>query len=175
MPDWILTGLLRHNALVDFDNLAREADIEWLKQMVSALRRVRSELGVPPARHVPLLVQGGGAQEVARLERFGASLQFLLRLERIDRVEGDPPPSATAVVGELRLFVPLEGVVDLDAERARLDKEIKRVEAEQLKSQDKLARFADKAPPAVVQQERQRLADWSAQRQALRSQRDRLG
>ncbi|WP_129134991.1 valine--tRNA ligase [Luteimonas sp. YGD11-2] len=151
-------------------------DIEWLKQMVSALRRVRSELGVPPARHVPLLVQGSGAQEAARLERFGASLQFLLRLERIDRVEGDPPPSATAVVGELRLFVPLEGLVDLDAERVRLDKELKRVETEIAKCNGKLgsATFVANAPAAVVEQERQRLADWTMQRDGLAAQRARL-
>ncbi|QCO66937.1 valine--tRNA ligase [Luteimonas yindakuii] len=151
-------------------------DIEWLKQMVSALRRVRSELGVPPARHVPLLVQGGGAQEAARLERFAASLAFLLRLERIERVEGDPPPSATAVVGELRLFVPLEGLVDLDAERVRLDKELKRVETEIAKCNGKLgsATFVANAPAAVVEQERQRLADWTAQRDGLAAQRARL-
>ncbi|PJJ98674.1 valine--tRNA ligase [Lysobacteraceae bacterium NML91-0213] len=151
-------------------------DIEWLKQMVSALRRVRSELGVPPARQVALLVQGGGAQEAARLDRFAASLSFLLRLERIDRVEGDPPPAATAVVGELRLFVPLEGLVDLDAERARLDKELKRVEAEIAKCNGKLgsATFVANAPAAVVDQERQRLADWTAQRDGLAAQRARL-
>ena len=151
-------------------------DIEWLKQMVSALRRVRSELGVPPARQVALLVQGGGAQEAARLDRFSASLSFLLRLERIDRVEGDPPPAATAVVGELRLFVPLEGLVDLDAERARLDKELKRVEAEIAKCNGKLgsATFVANAPAAVVDQERQRLADWTAQRDGLAAQRARL-
>lgn len=152
-----------------------DADVEWLKGIVSALRRIRSELGVSPAKQVTLLVRGGGESEYARLGRADAQLRFLGRLDRIAVLDGEPPASAVARVGELDLFVPLEGLVDLDAERARLDKELKRVEAEQLKSQDKLARFADKAPAAVVEQERQRLADWSAQRQALRSQRNRLG
>ncbi len=152
-----------------------DADVEWLKGIVSALRRIRSELGVSPAKQVTLLVRGGGESECARLGRADAQLRFLGRLDRIAVLDGEPPASAVARVGELDLFVPLEGMVDLDAERVRLDKELKRVEAEQLKSQDKLSRFADKAPAAVVEQERQRLADWSAQLQALRSQRKRLG
>lgn len=151
-----------------------EADIEWLKQMVTALRRIRSELGVPPSKQVPLLVQVGTAEDTARLARFDAQLRFLNRLERIDAIAAEPPPAATGLVGELKLFVPLEGLVDLDAERARLDKEIARVSAEKDKSEAKLAKFSDKVPPAVVEQERQRLADWTAQLETLASQRARL-
>ena len=113
--------------------------------------------------------------DAVRLDRFDAQLRFLIRADGITAIEGEPPASASARLGDLDLFVPLEGLVDIDAERSRLDKEIRRVDAEQAKSQDKLARFADKAPPAVVEQERQRLADWSAQLQALRTQRERLG
>ena len=152
-----------------------EADIEWLKQMVTALRRIRSELGVSPGRQVPLLVQAGSDDDRARLQRFDAQLKFLNRLERVEAVAGDPPPSAAGLVGDLKLFVPLEGLVDLDAERARLDKEIARVAAEKDKSAAKLGKFSDKVPAAVVDQERQRLADWSAQFEALSLQRARLG
>ncbi len=151
-----------------------DADVEWLKQMVTALRRIRSELGVSPSRQVPLLVQAGSADDRARLQRFDAQLRFLNRLDRIEAVDGDPPASAGGLVGELRLFVPLEGLVDLDAERARLDKELARVSSEKDKSAAKLARFSDKVPAAVVEQERQRLADWTAQHEALASQRARL-
>ena len=84
------------------------------------------------------------------------------------------PASATAVVGELKLLVPLAGLVDLDAERARLDKEIARVAGEKEKSQAKLAKFGEKVPAAVVDQERQRLADWAAQHDALAAQRRKL-
>ena len=151
-----------------------EADIEWLKQMVSSLRRIRSELGVSPARQVPLLVQAASATDRERLQRFEAPLKFLNRLERIHAIDVEPPPAATGLVGELKLFVPLEGLVDLDAERARLDKELARVASEKDKSEAKLAKFSDKVPPAVVEQERQRLADWSAQLEALSTQRARL-
>ena len=156
------------------DHAGAEADIEWLKQMVTALRRIRSELGVPPSRQVPLLLRPAGEADTARLQRFDAQLRFLNRLERIEVLDGDPPPSAAGLVGEMGLFVPLEGLVDLDAERARLDREIARVSAERGKSEAKLAKFSDKVPAAVVEQERQRLADWSAQHQALTTQRARL-
>ncbi|MCW0386557.1 Valine--tRNA ligase [Xanthomonas sacchari] len=152
------------------------ADVEWLKAMVSALRRVRSELQVAPSRQVPLLLQGGQAEDRARVERFAAQLRFLLKLESIQWLDdGAPSPAAaTAIVGELTLLVPLEGLVDLDAERLRLDKEIARVTAEKDKSEAKLGKFTDKVPPAVIEQERQRLADWSAQLDGLRAQRAKL-
>lgn len=152
------------------------ADVEWLKAMVSALRRVRSELQVAPSRQVPLLLQGGQPQDRARVERFAAQLRFLLKLESIQWLDdGAPSPAAaTAIVGDLTLLVPLEGLVDLDAERLRLDKEIARVAAEKDKSEAKLGKFTDKVPPAVIEQERQRLADWSAQLDGLRAQRAKL-
>ncbi|WP_295945586.1 valine--tRNA ligase [uncultured Xanthomonas sp.] len=152
------------------------ADVEWLKAMVSALRRVRSELQVAPSRQVPLLLQGGQAEDRARIERFAAQLRFLLKLESIQWLDdGAPSPAAaTAIVGELTLLVPLEGLVDLDAERLRLDKEIARVASEKDKSEAKLGKFTDKVPPAVIEQERQRLADWSAQLDGLRAQRAKL-
>jgi valyl-tRNA synthetase len=153
---------------------AAAADIEWLKETISALRRIRSELGVSPSKQVSLLFRGGSAADAARIARFDAQLRFLCRLERIDALAGEPPAAAPAVVGELQLFVPLEGLVDLGAERARLDKEIAKVAAEQDKSQAKLAKFGPNVPPAVVEQERGRLADWTARLDALAAQRARL-
>ena len=79
------------------------------------------------------------------------------------------------MLGELRLLIPLEGLIDLDAERARLAKEAARVAAEKEKSEAKLARFSDKVPAAVVEQERQRLAEWSVQLGGLKEQQARLG
>ncbi len=166
------------------DYVRAESDVEWLKSVVSALRRVRSELGVSPARQVRLLLRDGDADDRTRAQRFDAQLRFLSRIEAIEWLEGDAdvPASATAVIGggakpALNLFVPLEGLVDLGAERTRLDKEIKRVAAEKAKSEGKLASdtFVANAPGPVVEQERQRLADWTAQLEALSAQRARLG
>ena len=153
-----------------------ESDVEWFKTMVSALRRVRSELNVPPSRQVRLLLQAGQDADRARVERFASQLRFLLKLESIDWLAGDAqtPPAAAAIVGELKLLVPLEGLVDLDAERARLDKEIARVSSEKEKSETKLSKFTDKVPAAVVEQERVRLADWNSQLAGLQEQRAKL-
>jgi valyl-tRNA synthetase len=153
---------------------AAAADVEWLKETISALRRIRSELGVSPAKQVTLLFRGGNAADAARIARFDPQLRFLCRLDRIDALAGEPPAAAPAVVGELQLFVPLEGLVDLGAERTRLDKEIAKVAAEKDKSEAKLAKFGANVPPAVVDQERQRLADWTSRLAALSAQRARL-
>jgi valyl-tRNA synthetase len=152
-----------------------EADIEWLKAVASAVRSIRSTLGISPSKQIALLFRGGDAVDAARITKFSAQLRFLLRLESIDILAGEPPAAAPAVVGELQIFVPLEGLVDLDAERARLDKEIAKISAEKDKSEAKLAKFGGNVPPAVVEQERQRLADWTAKLEALQAQRSRLG
>ena len=153
-------------------------DVEWLKDMVSALRRVRSELGVSPGKHVPLLLQGGNRNDRTLADRYASQLSFLLKLESIQWLapNGQAPASAPAIVGELKLLVPLEGLVDLDAERIRLDKEIKRVEIEIAKCNGKLSSdtFVQNAPAAVVEQERKRLVDWNHQLAGLREQRAKL-
>ncbi len=155
-----------------------ETDVEWLKDMVSSLRRVRSELGVSPGRPVSLLLCEGNERDRALAERYASQLSFLLKLESIQWLASaaDAPASATAIVGELKLLVPLEGLVDLGAERTRLDKEIKRVEIEIGKCKGKLASetFVNNAPPAVVEQERKRLADWHVQLDGLQGQRAKL-
>ncbi|MBB3802894.1 valyl-tRNA synthetase [Xanthomonas arboricola] len=155
-----------------------DADVEWLKSMVSALRRVRSELNVPPSKQVRLLLQAGTAEDRPRVARFASQLSFLLKLETIDWLDAGQgtPPAATAIVGELTLLVPLEGLVDMEAERTRLDKEIKRVEGEIGKCNGKLgnATFVQNAPAAVVEQERARLNDWTVQLTGLREQRAKI-
>ena len=141
------------------------------------MRRIRGELNVAPSRTVALRLQGGDTEDRARAGRFAAAIRFLARVESIDWQDGaDAGPCAAGVVGSLRLLVPLEGLVDLGAERARLDKELRRIEAEIGKCQAKLASetFVANAPAAVVEQERKRLADWNAQHIALASQRAQL-
>ena len=158
----------------DQDDSAAETDIEWLKEVIKSIRSIRSTLGISPAKQVRLLLKEGDANDAARIARFASQLTFLLKLESIETLSGEPPAAASAVVGTLKLLVPLQGLVDLDAERARLDKEIAKVAAEKDKSEAKLAKFGGSVPPAVVEQERGRLADWAAKLEALTEQRARL-
>jgi len=150
------------------------AEVEWLQQIVSALRRIRSEMGVAPARTIGLLLAGGTAQDRALVAHFDEQLRFLARVESITWLAADaePPPAAAAVVGELTLRIPLAGLIDPAAERARLAREIGRIDAEIGRCQAKLgnASFVDHAPAVVVEQERARLRDFSAQLAGLRAQ-----
>jgi len=155
---------------------AAAADIEWLKDAVTQLRSIRSQMGIAPAKAVPLLLQDGDARDRERLARHEAALRFLAKLESITWLEGEAPAAAAALVGSLKLMIPLEGLIDLGAETARLDKELKRIAGEIAKCQGKLASetFVQNAPPAVVEQERARLADWTSQEAALQAQRLKL-
>ena len=142
--------------------------------MVSQLRRIRSELNLAPGKPIALRVQGGGERERALLAKFDSQIRFLARVEAIEAVGAEVNEGcATGVVGDLRLLVPLAGLVDLSAERTRLDKEIRRIQAEIGKCEGKLASetFVANAPAAVVAQERARLLDWTAQLSALSEQR----
>ena len=151
--------------------------VEWLKAAVTQLRRIRSEMNIAPSKAVPLLLANGSEADRARIAKFSSQLSFLARLESVEWLAGEAPAAAAAVLGELRLLILLAGLIDLGAEKSRLEKEIKRIEVEIAKCNGKLASdtFVANAPPAVVAQERQRLADFSATLAKLREQRARLG
>jgi valyl-tRNA synthetase len=156
----------------------KASDFAWVQAAVSQLRALRSQMGVSPSKLVSLIVEGE-LDDPFQLERHTNALKSMAKLETVRMLAAgeSPPPSMAIPLGRAKLHVPLEGLVDLDAERTRLDKELKRVEGELAKSKGKLASetFVQNAPAAVVEQERQRLIDWSAQREALAQQRTRLG
>ncbi|HBD18827.1 MAG TPA: valine--tRNA ligase [Arenimonas sp.] len=158
-------------------NPAAAADIEWLKAAVTQLRSIRSQMNIAPSKAVPLLLQDGEAADRARIERHAPALKFLARVESIEWIAGEAPAAAAAVLGSLKLLIPLEGLIDLGAEKARLDKELKRIAGELAKCEAKLGNqtFVANAPAAVVEQERARLADWANQHAALQAQRAKLG
>ena len=152
------------------------AEIEWFKAVLTSVRRIRSEMNIPPGKTIPLLLADGDADDRRRAEKFAAQISFLARSEPPRWLQaGDAEPaSAAAVVGTMRVLIPLAGLIDLDAERARLQKEIARMESEIAKSNAKLANFGERTPAKVVEQERARLDDWNAQLTALREQAARL-
>ncbi|MBC6942261.1 MAG: valine--tRNA ligase [Xanthomonadales bacterium] len=154
------------------DDAQAGADIEWLRAVLTQLRRIRSEMNIAPARTIPLLLDGGDADDRGRVARFGAQIAFLARTQsqRWLTTGEVAPPAAAGIVGELRLLIPLAGLIDLDAEKARLAREIQRLEAELTKARGKLANFGERTPATVVEQERQRVAEFEATLAKLREQ-----
>ena len=146
---------------------AAEREIETLKQMVTACRTLRAEMNIGPAQKVPLVVQGPR-------ERLLAFVPYLTALARLSEVviERELPAvdAPVSLIGDYKLMLKVE--VDLAAERTRLEKEISRIEGEIVKAEAKLANtnFVERAPAAVVAQERQRLASHSATLAQLRAQ-----
>ena len=157
---------------------AAEADAEWLKSVISAIRSARTELNLAPGKAMPLLIQEGSAQDHARLERFGELILKLARLEHIEAVatDYDSAACATALAGELRLLIPLAGLVDVAAELARLNKQLEREQKGLEQVEKKLAneRFVANAPAEVVARERDRLAEHRSTVGDLRAQIGRL-
>jgi valyl-tRNA synthetase len=155
------------------------ADTEWLKQVVSAIRRVRGENNISPASSIRVLLDAGSAQDDARLRKFASALAFLAKASEVrglGEVES-PAFSAPVAIGAMTLSIPLEGLVDLSQEIARLDKEIKRLAAEVDKANAKLgnANFVANAPAEVVAQEKERIARFGTEREQLLARRARLG
>jgi valyl-tRNA synthetase len=156
-----------------FDDGA-EQDVEWVKGVVQGVRRIRSELNLPPGRLLDAWLQGGGASDREREERFSDALAQLARLESAQWVGAEAPTAqcAVALVGDLKILIPLKGLVDVEEELARLNKQLERETADLRKSEAKLGnrRFVDNAPAAVVEQERLRLAAHRANVENFRDQ-----
>jgi len=142
---------------------AAEGDIEWLKELMVGLRNIRAEMNIGPGKPLPLFLKNANADDQRRLQENEALLKKLAKVESFT-VLGDAdeaPLSATALVGDLQVLVPMAGLIDKDAELARLSKEIQRLQGEVQRVGGKLsnAAFVDKAPPAVIEKERAKLAE----------------
>ena len=159
------------------DESAR-AEIEWFKTVLGGIRRIRSEMHIPPTRVIPLLLADGDAADRARVAKFAGQIEFLARTQPPHWIASgsDEPAAAVAMAGELRVLIPLAGLIDVDAEKARLRKEIARIEGEIGRCEAKLgnAKFVANAPAEVVAQERQRISDWNTTLGALREQAEKL-
>ncbi len=151
------------------DSVAR---IQLLKELVNACRTLRGEMGLSPAQRVPLVIEG----DTAVINALAPYISALAKLSGVSATatlaDADAP---VALAGDMRLMLVVE--IDKDAERARLAKEIARIQGEIKKAEGKLANpsFVDRAPAAVVEQEKARLADFSTMLQKLETQHARLG
>jgi len=155
-----------------------EHDVEWLMACITALRSIRGEMDIPPARPLPLLLQAGNAEDRRLVRDFSSWLVSLGRIQDLRWLDDgeEAPPAALALVGELRLLVPLAGVIDLEAERGRLERERRRLEQDLHKTRSKLAQesFRERAPAAVVVKEEERLKELESALLQLSEQEERL-
>jgi valyl-tRNA synthetase len=142
---------------------AAEDDIEWLKELMLGTRNIRGEMNIGPGKPLPIYLKNVSAEDQRRLTENEALLKKLARLESITVLAAgeEAPLSATALVGEMEVLVPMAGLIDKDAELARLDKEILRLQGEVQRVGGKLsnAGFVDKAPAEVIEKERAKLAE----------------
>jgi valyl-tRNA synthetase len=172
-------GLLCLTRWAAFDGLAgADADDEmgWVVRLVSEVRSVRSEMNVPAGARIPLTLIGASDVTRGRAARHEGVIKRLARLDSISFAAHPPQGSAQMVVGEATAALPLAGVIDVTAERARLQRELEKVRSEIRKIDAKLANesFVAKAPPDVVEENRERKADFEAAAQKLHAALQRL-
>ena len=142
---------------------AAEGDIEWVKQLMLGLRQIRGEMKISMAKRIDIILQNANAEDLRRLADNAPLLNKLAKLESVRVLEAgeEAPMSATALVGDMQVLVPMAGLIDKDAELARLDKEIARLSGEVQRVGGKLANegFVAKAPADVLDKERAKLAE----------------
>ena len=152
-----------------------DADIEWVKNVIIGVRNVRGEMNISPAKDLPIYIARGDATAKRRLEENRQFLSKLANLESITWLDdpADAPLSATALAGDLEILVPMAGLIDVDAELARLDREIDKIGIEAKKLTGKLSnpKFAHNAPAEVVAKERQKLEDFEGSLSQLQEKR----
>ena len=160
------------------NNPEAEAELAWVMNFILGVRRIRGEMDIAPGKPLPVLLQDASEQDLIYLERNRTYLQKLARLEAINCLNaGDAAPeSAIALVGGLKLLIPMAGLIDKEAELARLDKEIQRIQNDLPRVEGKLNNpaFVDKAPAEVIDKEKAKLADMRAALANLQTQREKI-
>jgi valyl-tRNA synthetase len=153
-------------------------ELEWIKQFVLGVRRIRGEMNIPPSKRLPVQLQHSVSRDREYLERNRSFLDFLARLESVTVLEDgqEPPESATALVGEMKVLIPMAGLIDKAAETARLEKEIGKLRNDIERGEKKLSNpnFVEKAPAAVVDKERNKIGEQKSALEKLEGQLERI-
>tara|TARA_R110000744_G_scaffold273278_7_gene386472 strand:+ start:14152 stop:16821 length:2670 start_codon:yes stop_codon:yes gene_type:complete len=151
------------DGLIDSD---AQAEMDWLIGLVTDLRRLRAEMNIPPGAQLDVAVIGASDETRARLERQDTLIKRMARLASVTPADSAPQASAQTVVGEATYALLLTGVIDFDAERGRIGKEIAKLDGEIKRLEGKLGneRFIANAPEALVAEQREKLADYATQR-----------
>ncbi len=157
---------------------AARAELDWIVGLITEVRGVRSEMRVPPSILAPILLRDADAEALARAARWEDTIRRMARASEVRPLEGEAPAgSAQAVLGPITIVLPLAGLIDLGAERVRLEKERAKALEEARKVQAKLSNesFVSRAKPEVVEENRERLAGFTAEAARLEAALGRLG
>jgi valyl-tRNA synthetase len=161
--------------LID-DNAIEE--LEWVKQFIMGIRQIRSEMDIKPGQSLPVLCQNGSSLDNQRIDDNRQLLVSLAKLESISWLEAQElaPESATSLVGEMKLLIPLAGLIDKEAELVRLRKSIVKLEQEKQRLEAKLnnENFIARAPVTIVDKEKSKLAEAVSALASLKSQAERI-
>ena len=142
----------------DFSDPAAEAEIGWVVDLVTAIRSLRSEMNIPPATLIPLMLSGAAAETQERAQRWNDTVKRLARLADISFADRPPEGAVQLLVRGEVVALPLKGVIDLSAEKARLDKEIVKADADIKRVDAKLGndKFVANAPEEIVEEEKEK-------------------
>ena len=157
---------------------AAEAEMAWVQAFILGVRQVRGEMNIAPGRPLEVLLQDASEQDLGWLR---ANEPLLMKLGRIASIEplaagAAAPPSATVLLGNTKLLVPMAGLIDAAAEIARLEKQRDKLRSDLAKSRAKLDKpsFVENAPAAVVDKERRRAEEVAASIEKLEQQLERV-
>ncbi len=157
---------------------AATEEMRWVMAVIAGVRNIRGEMDISPGKPLPLLVQDGSATDKKYLDAQRHYLVALARAESITWLDAGQhaPESATALVGHMKVLIPLGSLIDKQAELERLGKEMEKIEKELSKAKTKLANpdFVARAPKNVVEQENQRVQQFETALAKLRSQRSKV-
>ena len=132
------------------------ANTEWLKNIVSSVRQIRSEMNIPPNESIKIIINDASNTDSRRLESLGSFILNLASVESITQKDtsDDIPKSAFALLNQMKIYIPLEGLVDIEEEKARLEKKLVKLNQELKSVQDRLSNdtFVEKAPTEVVEE-----------------------
>jgi valyl-tRNA synthetase len=162
---------------IDIVDTESATSIDWLKEFIMGIRKIRSEMDIAPKKELPVLLQQYSSKDLEYLQTHQMALCKLARLESITLFEDrEPPEVALALVGEMKVMIPLAGLIDKDAELERLSRDINKLELNIEKTRNKLSNpnFKDKAPPDVVSKEEERLSGQEQTLKELRIQHDKM-
>ncbi|MBO7923152.1 valine--tRNA ligase [Alteromonas sp. KS69] len=150
------------------------ADIEWVKKFIVGIRNIRGEMDISPNKPLNALLKNVSAEDSRRLEAAKAFLDKLSKLETVTILKDgeEAPASATALVGEMEILIPMAGLIDKDAELARITKAMDKVDKDVSRTRGKLGneKFVSNAPDAVIEKERGKLEEGEKQLEKLKAQ-----